>query len=116
MIMASQEHIDRLTDAGREVLRRFLEIVATSYGPEVDVVDRDRAVGRELGMAIFLAARGDEEFSRILLINGLGLAVGECAAQQGSAEAAQGLVDALQKGVTVGVEFANEAFAPAGRA
>lgn len=114
--LASQEHIDRLRDAGRSIIDSFREIVATSYPDGLDEQDLDVALGRELAMALFLAATGDELISRYLMIRGIGMAIGECVAQQGSADGGQGIVNSLQDGVRAGVSFVNEGFARAGRA
>lgn len=116
MIMASQEHVEMLTSTGREILAHFIEIVAGSY-PEIDdPMMRDRHLGRELGMALFLAARGDEEVNRTLLVNGLGIAIGECVAQQATPLVAQTILDSLNEGIVDGAAFANEAFGRAGQA
>jgi hypothetical protein len=114
--MASQAHVDRLREAGRAMVETFRTIVATSYGADYDEQSLDVALGRELGMALFLAGVGDKLFSRFLFVHGLGLALGECAAQQGSASAAQALVDTMQDGVRAGADFVNQGFARAGRA
>lgn len=113
----SQGHMEALSDFGANV---FADLAAMLCGLEgyaaASKLERDRWMGRELGIALFLAARGEATVNRISLIEGFSRAIGEAISQQADTASAQVIMDAVVKGVADGQSFAREAFPQAGQA
>lgn len=113
--MATQDHVARLTEIGERVLADLQPVIDMLYpdGPP-DALAKGQTIGRELGMALMLAGRGDHLVNRTAMIEGLGHAIGECIAQQPPASGA-GIRVGLTRGLAEGLQAASATFVAGGR-
>ena len=115
MRMAGQEYMAELTEIGGRVLAELETFVGGYCTPETPKAERDLDIGRELGMAVFLAALGDQGINRISLIEGFCRAVGEAMAQQ-PGDGGEKIRASVNSGLADGESIARFAFGQVGRA